>query len=105
MSALDEDAPASDENNHAYVMDLREIFIHVCGDRAIDRAHKVARAISEIQEIDSYFKFWFYMIIYVRRETKDELIFTKCHDVLERLCTRLRKLDPVLFPSLFEERV
>jgi len=38
MSALNEDALVSDRNNHAYVMDLREIFIHVCSDRAIDRA-------------------------------------------------------------------
>ena len=38
MSALNEDALVSDRNNHAYVMDLREIFIHICGDRAIDRA-------------------------------------------------------------------
>lgn len=29
MSALNEDAPVSDGNNRAYVMDLREMFIHV----------------------------------------------------------------------------
>lgn len=52
MSAPNEDAPVSDGNNHAYVMDLREIFIHVCGDRAIDRAHKPACALHELQEMD-----------------------------------------------------
>lgn len=58
MSALNEDAPVSDGNNHAYVMDLREIFIHVCGDRAIDRAYKLARLTGDTGNGDCYFKFW-----------------------------------------------
>lgn len=57
MSALNEDAPVSDGNNHAYVMDLREIFIHVCGDRAIDRAYKLARLTGDTGNGDCYFKF------------------------------------------------
>lgn len=89
MSALNEDAPVSDGNNHAYVMDLREIFIHVCGDRAIDRVYVNLRAFTEDAGNGyCYLKFWFYVTIYVRRETKDGLSFTKCHDILEAVYDR-----------------
>jgi len=62
MSALNEDAPVSDGNNRAYVIDLREIFIHVCGDRAIDRAHKLARLTGDTGNVerDCYFKFRYF---------------------------------------------
>lgn len=60
-------------------MDFRKIFIHVCGERAIDRGRKLTRLTGDTGNGYCYFKFWFYMTIYVRRD----LIFTKCHDVPE----------------------
>jgi len=43
MSVPNEDAPASDGNNRAYITDLREMFIHVCAEIApsIARARKI----------------------------------------------------------------
>jgi len=54
MSVPNEDAPASDGNNRAYITDLREMFIHVCAEIAPSIARARARAFPRtgIQEMD-----------------------------------------------------
>jgi hypothetical protein len=65
------------------------------------RAQTPSRLPGAMQEMDiGYFRFWFYTTIYARRVDPREMSWRT------RGCIRDRgKLDPFLFPGLFEERV